>query len=183
MRRLLGLIATVGVALVLVVGAAARAEEPTGREEMRTEKQIQALLQADRDLANNRIDVRVSDGVAALTGTVDSDGERSRAVRLAAVPGIRVVDDQLKVESAGLKATVSDGTITTKIKAQFFANTGLRGADISVSTNNGVVTLTGTAPTDELRALAVDLARHTGGVVRVEDRIRVLGGTPLAPTR
>src|SRR6187455_3164374 len=103
---------------------------------MRTEKQIQANLQSDRDLANNRIDVQVSDGVATLKGTVDSEAERSRAVRLAGVAGVRIVDDQLKVESLGLKATVSDGAVTAKIKTQLLANTDLRSADIKVSTNN-----------------------------------------------
>jgi len=186
MKRMLGISATLAAQLGLSVGVMARAdEEPAGRELMRTEKQIQANLQSDRDLANNRIDVSVSDGVATLKGTVDSEAERSKAVRLASVTGIRVVDDQLKVESAGMKAAVSDGAITTKVKAQFLANTDLRQADISVSTNNGVVTLTGTVPSVELRQLAVDLARHTGGVLRVENQLRVVNGMspPMAPSR
>jgi osmotically-inducible protein OsmY len=117
----------------------------------------------------------VSDGVATLKGTVDSEAERSRAVRLAGVAGVRIVDDQLKVESLGLKATVSDGAVTAKIKTQLLANTDLRSADIKVSTTTGVVTLTGTVSSHELRALAVDLARHTGGVVP--------GGRPAARDR
>jgi hyperosmotically inducible protein len=184
MKRMLGVGAAMAVALVLAVagGVAARADEaPAGRELMRTEKQIQANLQSDRDLANNRIDVQVSDGVATLKGTVDSDTERRKAVSLASVAGIRVVDDQLKVESVGLEATVTDGAITTKIKGQLLANTDLRKADISVTTNNGVVTLTGAVPSVELRQLAVDLARHTGGVIRVDDQMRVIANPPLAP--
>src|SRR6187397_985118 len=116
MRSMLGVSATLAVQLGLSVGVMARAdEEPAGRELMRTEKQIQANLQSDRDLANNRIDVSVSDSVATLKGTVDSEAERTKAVRLASVTGIRVVDDQLKVESAGMTAAVSDGAITTKV--------------------------------------------------------------------
>jgi osmotically-inducible protein OsmY len=193
MQRLLGVWGMVVVGLGLAIGVAAqadqpaaRADEPAARELMKTEKQIQANLQSDRDLANNRIDVRVSDGVATLKGTVDSEAERGRAVRLAGIAGVRIVDDQLKVESVGLQATVSDGAVTTKIKAQFLANTDLRSADIKVSTNNGVVTLTGTVPSHELRALAVDLARHTGGVLRVDDQLHVIAGPaspPMAPAR
>ena len=193
MQRLLGVWAMVVVGLGLAIGVAARADqpaaravEPTERELMKTEKQIQANLQGDRDLANNRIDVQVSDGVATLKGTVDSEAERSRAVRLAGVAGVRIVDDQLKVESIGLKATISDGAISTQVKAQFLANTDLRAADITVSTNNAVVTLTGTVPSHELRALAVDLVRHTGGVMRVDDQLRVIAGPaspPMAPSR
>ena len=185
MRRMLGISATLAAQLGLAVGvSSARAEdEPAARELMRAEKQIQANLQNDRDLANNRIDVRVSDGVATLKGTVDSEAERSKAVRLSSIAGIRVIDDQLKVESLGMKATVTDGAITAKIKGQLFANTDLRQADISVSTNNGVVTLTGTVPSSELRQLAVDLARHTGGVLRVDDQLRVAPSEPIAPRR
>src|SRR4051812_5028057 len=142
MKRMLGVGVAIAAAVVLARGATAAADnEPAGRELMRTEKQIQANLQTDRDLANNRIDVQVSDGVATLKGTVDSDTERSKAVTLASVSGIRIVDDQLKVESAGLEATVADSAITTKIKGQLLANTDLRKADINVATNNGVVTL------------------------------------------
>jgi osmotically-inducible protein OsmY len=182
MKRMLGVGTAIAAGLVLAVGGAARADdEPTGRELMRTEKQIQANLQTDRDLANNRIDVQVSEGVATLKGSVDSDDERSKAVTLASVAGIRVVDDQLKVESAGVAATVTDSAITAKIKGQLLANTDLRKADVSVGTNNGVVTLTGTVPSVELRQLAVDLARHTRGVLRVDDQVRVIGNPPLAP--
>jgi osmotically-inducible protein OsmY len=183
---MLGVSATLAVQLGLSVGVVARAdEEPAARELMRTEKQIQANLQSDRDLANNRIDVSVSDGVATLKGTVDSEAERSRAVRLAGIAGVRVVADQLKVESLGMKATVTDSAVTTKVKAQLLANTDLRKAEISVTTNNGVVTLAGTVPSIEVRQLAVDLARHTGGVVRVEDQLRVASqaSPPIAPTR
>jgi len=185
---MLGISATLAAQLGLSIGVMAEAqaeEEPAGRELMRAEKQIEANLQSDRDLANNRIDVRVSDGVATLKGTVDSDAERAKAVRLASITGIRVVDDQLKVESAGLTAAVTDGATTTKVKAQFLANTALRQADITVSTNNGVVTLSGTVQSADLRDLAVDLARHTGGVTRVENQLRVAGATspPLAPSR
>jgi hyperosmotically inducible protein len=183
---MLGISATLAAQLGLSVGVMAQAEgEPAGRELMRTEKQIQSNLQNDRNLANNRIDVSVSDGIVTLKGTVDSESERATAVRLATVAGIRVVDDQLKVESEGMTAAVTDGAVTTKIKAQFLANTALRHADIAVTTNNGVVTLSGTVPSAELRQLAVDLARHTGGVARVDDQLRVVGAAspPLAPTR
>src|SRR5262245_44125998 len=103
MKRMLGVGTVLAGALVLAAGVRARADEPAGRELMRIEKQIQANLQNDRDLANNHIDVSVSGDVATLKGTVDSEAERGAAVRLASVTGIRIVDDQLEVGSADLK--------------------------------------------------------------------------------
>ena len=181
MKRMLGIGAVCAAFAGLAGGNVARADEPAAREQMKTEKQIQSNLQSDRDLANNPIDVRVSDGVATLKGTVDSATERDTAVRLASVSGVRVVDDQLTIAGAGTKAAVEDTSITTKIKSQYLANTDLRHVNVAVATTNGVVTLTGTVPSEDLRRLAVDLARHTGGVTQVDDQLRVLGSTPSDP--
>ena len=50
----------------------------------------------------------------------------------------------------------------------------MRSADISVDTNNGVVTLSGTAPSQAAHKPALDLARRTDGVKRVDDQVKVL---------
>jgi len=179
MIRMLG----VGAALagLLALTGAARADEPAGHEQMKVEKQIQANLQNDRDLANNKIDVRVSEGVATLKGTVDSETERGQAVSLASVSGVRVIDDQLKVAGAGAGAAVVDSGVTTRVKSQLLASNDLRNADVAVTTSDGVVTLTGAVASEELRRLAIDLARHTPGVLRVDDQIRVAVPPPLDP--
>jgi osmotically-inducible protein OsmY len=186
-RLILGL----GLGLGAPVGlGTARAElPPSGLEQMKTAKQIKANLQSDPDLTNNRIDVRVSGNVATLTGTVDTDAEKMRAARLANVRGIEIVDNQLKVESPGMestgvattapastgaKAALTDSGITASLKTQFLANADLRHEDISVDTYNGVVTLKGHVTTVTQHDLAVDMARHTAGVARVEDDLIVV---------
>ena len=68
---------------------------------------------------------------------------------------------------------MSDTAITTQIKGQLVANTSLRKGDISVTTNNGVVTLSGMVPSEDLRRLAGEIARNTGGVTRVDNELRV----------
>ena len=161
-------------ALVLA-GSGARAEPPVRDDTSAIAvKQILSKLRADPELANNKIEVHVAKGVATLKGKVDSEMEKSRAVTLAAVPGVHIVDDQLKVASEGAKAVVTDSAITTSLKAKFLADSTVRGADISVDTNNGVVTLSGTAPSPAAHSLALDLARSTDGVKRVDDQIKVL---------
>jgi hyperosmotically inducible protein len=173
MRRIAQLLVGAAVGLCLVAGQA-RAQpgagtEVPGAEQAKVEKQIQANLQNDAELRDNKIDVRVDGRVATLTGTVDSAREKTRAAKLSRVGPIDLVDNQLEVASAGIKNAVTDSGITTEIKTQFLANTTLRHANISVDTNNGVVTLKGTVPSLDVRRLAIDLARHTGGVKRVDD--------------
>jgi hyperosmotically inducible periplasmic protein len=157
------------VTALVLAGSGARAESPVGDDtSAATAKQIIGKLRADPELANNKIEVHVDKGVATLKGKVDSQMEKSRAVTLAAVPGVKIVDDQLKVASEGAKAIVTDSAITTSLKAKFVADSTVRSADISVDTNNGVVTLSGTAPSQAAHTLAIDMARSTDGVRRVD---------------
>jgi hyperosmotically inducible protein len=74
-----------------------------------------------------------------------------------------------------VKEALTDSTITTKLKAQYLADDILRHSDISVTTANGVVTLTGTVPSLVAHARAVATARKASGVRRVEDNLRVTG--------
>ncbi len=49
-----------------------------------------------------RIDVDVREGVVTLSGRVNSEKQRTRALRVArGVPGVKDVEDQLVVESVG----------------------------------------------------------------------------------
>ena len=163
------------VTALMAAGSGARAEQPVRADSSAiATKQIVAKLRSDPELGNNKIEVHVDKGVATLKGKVDSEMEKSRAVSLAAVPGVQIVDDQLKVASEGAKAIVSDSAITTAVKAKFLADSTVRSADISVDTNNGVVALSGTAPSDDAHRQALELARHTDGVKRVDDQIKVL---------
>lgn len=179
------LAAMVGFAAAMVAGwnaliwAQGSTADGTAAASAELAQQIEGSLRNDPDLRDNHIEVRVKNDVATLKGVVDSDVERARAVRLAAVGGIKVVDDQLEVRSATVGQEVTDASVTTKVKTQLVANTTLRHADIGVTTNNGVVTLRGAVASDDVRRLAVDLARHTGGVKRVDDELSV-GAKPAA---
>jgi hyperosmotically inducible protein len=60
-----------------------------------------------------------------------------------------------------------------KIHAQFVTEDALDGSDIDVDTTKGVVTLTGTSPTEAGRARAVAIAKATDGVKTVADKLRI----------
>jgi hyperosmotically inducible protein len=152
------------------VAPAASQPATTRNEEL--ERKVMANLLTDRELKNNHIDVVVEGATVTLKGKVDSDSERARAARLAQIEGITVVHDQLEVGSQGVEEAVTDAAITTKLRAQFLADETLRHANISVATNNGVVTLKGVVPTRAAHSKAVETAAHSRGVSRVEDLLR-----------
>ena len=66
---------------------------------------------------------------------------------------------------------ITDGWITTKVKAKFADEALLKGSDLHVDTNDKVVTLQGTAVSRQARARAAEIARGTEGVARVVDEV------------
>jgi hyperosmotically inducible protein len=63
---------------------------------------------------------------------------------------------------------VDDSWITTKVKSKFAAAKGVKASDISVSTTDGVVTLTGTATSKAEKNKAVHIAKAVKGVKSVD---------------
>ena len=63
---------------------------------------------------------------------------------------------------------VNDGWITTKVKSELAAAKNVKSTDISVETNEGMVTLTGTVPTKSAKNHAVKDAKSIKGVKKVD---------------
>jgi hyperosmotically inducible protein len=160
---------------VFSAGASVPAMARGARSEqaLQQEAAIQTRLQKDPDLRNNSIHVTVNDGVALLTGTVDTEAERSDAARLAQVNGIVTVDNRLDVGSDGIRHAVSDGAVTARIKGKLVEGEMTRFSDVSVTTNNGVVTLTGTVPDEQALKQVLSVARGSEGVTRVENDVTI----------
>jgi len=70
--------------------------------------------------------------------------------------------------SNSVGAAITDTAITTKVKAKLIGEESLKQSDISVSTTNGVVTLTGSATSSDAKALAAKLAKGVDGVRSVD---------------
>jgi hyperosmotically inducible periplasmic protein len=67
---------------------------------------------------------------------------------------------------------VSDTGLTGSVKAKIAADARLKGSDISVTTNNGVTVLTGTAPSHEAKVAAEEQAKSVAGVTKVDNQIK-----------
>jgi hyperosmotically inducible periplasmic protein len=151
----------------------ARGDVLPSSQAMTAQSQIQTRLQGDADLRNNPIQATFDNGIVTLKGTVDSEDEKARAAGLAMVGGVTAIDNQLKVGSEGTKVAFEDTSITTRLSTEYIANVtddSLR--SVHVDTNNGVVTLSGSVPTEAAHRRALELAKTTSGVSRVEDHIK-----------
>ncbi|HZS07808.1 MAG TPA: BON domain-containing protein [Blastocatellia bacterium] len=69
--------------------------------------------------------------------------------------------------------STDDVAITTKVKGKLAANSDTSAIKIGVETVNGVVTLSGTVPTETEKAKAEEVTGNTDGVARVVNNIRV----------
>jgi hyperosmotically inducible protein len=63
---------------------------------------------------------------------------------------------------------IDDSLITTKVKSSFVADSAVSALDISVETNQGVVSLTGLVNNETERQRAVQIAQETSGVKKVD---------------
>lgn len=69
---------------------------------------------------------------------------------------------------------MDDSTITARVKAALIDDKNIRGSDISVKTENKVVTLSGSVDSAEQKDLAVNAAKTVKGVTTVNDQLNVV---------
>ena len=72
-----------------------------------------------------------------------------------------------------LFSSSGDPSTTRKVKTALGLSKRLAGFDIGVSTSNGVVTLTGQLPSEDIKSLAGEIARDTAGVKDDKNEIAV----------
>ena len=80
---------------------------------------------------------------------------------------------QAKTAAARVGREISDTWITTQVQAMYFLDRDIKTTKIGVTTSQGVVTLSGTVPREEIRRKAIADARSIDGVKRVVEKIRV----------
>jgi hypothetical protein len=104
--------------------------------------------------------------VATRGDRVDTTRERARAA------GAEIGE---KVAAGAQKAgeTLEQAGLTAKVKSKIALDDTLDGSHISVASDGGRVTLTGTVSNETQHRRAVDLARETEGVSTVVDHLSV----------
>ncbi len=146
-------------------------------------------------LAERPISVQTRQGVATLTGEVGSDAEMDEAEGIAAsVPGIEQIENLMAVnpdlidEKTGspgghgeadparsLGQRLDDISLTAKVRTALSLHKDLKALNISVSAQDGVVSLDGAVETLEQAEAAERRAAAVGGVEDVENRLDLDG--------
>lgn len=80
-----------------------------------------------------------------------------------------------QAHSDSVGAAISDTSITAKVKARLMSESSLKNSKISVTTTNGVVTLTGSASDEKAKSLAETRAKMVEGVKSVDNALQTPG--------
>jgi osmotically-inducible protein OsmY len=112
-----------------------------------TDNKIEGAAKASynyRTLLQDKVTVKVNDGIVTLTGVVaDNDLKSVAEDTVCDLPGVVRVDNQITLDPA-LKEH-SDAWIALKLHTQLLVRSNVSNANTKIDVTNGVVTLTGTA--------------------------------------
>jgi len=136
--------------------------------------QTKLALFADERVSSGDVRVTTQRGVITLRGKVDSVAEQQAAEEIArTVEGAQDVSDQLAVVPQAERKAVArqDHQIVKDVKQGIKHDTSLKKAHIHVRAEDGIVTLTGKAPSLETSVRASEVARGVPGVRAVRNEL------------
>jgi len=127
-------------------------------------------------LKDDAIKIRSQDGAVTLEGEVASPLHKSMAEdTVENLPGVKTVDNQLVVKQANEK---SDARIEFNVKAALFFHRSVSATKTTVSVNDGIVTLSGTAASQAQKELTEAYAKDVDGVKGVKNEMTLGTETP-----
>jgi len=139
---------------------------------------VRAQLDWESSLTDAHIDVRVHDGVAALSGRVNSCLQRWAAQNAAErVSGVRSVTSEIGV-TLSESSQRSDADIARSVQNMLQWITSLPTGCIQAIVDSGWITLFGRVHWDYQKQAAVSAVRFVVGATGVTDRITLDAGAP-----
>lgn len=146
---------------------------------------VKSKFIADETVKSAQIEVTTKEGVVTLTGNVDNENAKNRAIQLAkATTGVVSVVDMISARAASgggdapdpsrsAGEVITDAGITMSVKTQLLDDPMVKGLKIDVDTRDAVVFLTGSVGNDAEKDKAIQLAKDTKGVKDVKANLTV----------
>lgn len=132
-----------------------------------------------RTVLEGHVQVKASDGVVTLTGTVQDKGDKDLAAdTVGNLPGVVSVNNQIKVEPAFPEK--SDAWMAFKIRSRLLVKGNVSATSTKVEVKDGNVLLTGTADNIAQKELTTAYAKDIDGVKSVKNAIVVTDKPTLA---
>jgi osmotically-inducible protein OsmY len=172
--RACGLLAL--AASVLLMGQPLRAGSETDEN---LESSARGAYVFRKLLADEGISVEVSNGIVTLRGSVGLALQRELAEEaVAAMPGIRSIDNQILVKPALPGA--AEALLALRVKTVLGLHAGTRPLASTLEVAGDLVILKGEAADETLRGLAADYAADIEGVAGVKNELTLSAPKPTA---
>jgi osmotically-inducible protein OsmY len=170
-------------------------EKRVERSDKETMAQAEKLLKADPSLKDSKITVKsVDKGMVLLTGDAKTFSDHVRAVVVVdRIAGVRGVASEVKGPDAfgnderitfvaapktkpavETHSSANDMRITMAVKMRMWTAAQIPSTEISVDTEDNVVTLFGIVPTADIKRSAATEAGKVSGVLKVENQLEVV---------
>lgn len=140
--------------------------EPSGDDEIAAF--IQMDIRADEHMKGAKVDVKIDDGIAILTGRANSLAQTERATaRAIASNSVQAVVNQMEIKEAPSKEIAAGAKLSLETQKL------IRASDISVITNGSRLILKGEVGTWDESDLAREIVSEIPGVAAIENHLTV----------
>jgi len=157
-----------------------KGELPTGNSDGEISERVKATLLFHRSTGESPIEVSVKDGIVTLKGIAANDAKKALATEYTEdIEGVKDVKNEMTTKHEDVTTYVKvseyidDASITAQVKTSLLYHRSTSGLRTKVSTDNGVVTLTGTAKNAAEKTLAALYANDIKGVKYVINRMTI----------
>ncbi len=152
---------------------------PSANSDAWLRDKVKITLLFHSSISSGRIEVDVRDGIATLRGDANSFAQKQLATEYTMdVDGIKQVKNEMTVITTPLKKRtvgekIDDASITAQVKMALLYHRSTSAVKTSVTTKNGIVTMSGKASNADEIKLATKLASDVIGVNSVKNQMTI----------
>ena len=160
-------------------------DQPAESSDTWISMKVKAALLYRRNVSGTKTEVYVKEGMVTLKGVAANQAQKDLTTEYAKdIDGVKSVQNEIVVsaslqtrgETTGEK--VDDASITAQVKGSLLAHRSTSVLKTKVTTNDGVVTVSGTARNDAEKALVTKLVTDINGVQSVVNNMTVEAPVP-----
>ena len=141
---------------------------------------VKSALLFHRNVSASKTEVFVKDGIVSLRGEASSMAQKDLTTEYAKdVEGVKVVRNEMTIAQTPAKPAetlgekIDDASITAQVKSSLLSHRSTSALKTKVTTNDGVVTLSGIAKNAAEKSLVTKLVADIHGVIRVINNMTI----------
>jgi osmotically-inducible protein OsmY len=160
-----------------------KAGSPPEHSDAWVSAKVKSTLLFHRNVSGTGTDVYVKDGIVSLRGEASSQAQKDLTEEYAKdVEGVKEVKNELTIATNPPKETmgekIDDASITAQVKSSLMFHRSTSALKTKVTTQDGVVTVSGIAKNDAEKSLVTKLVTDIKGVTSVINNMTI--GGPVA---